>query len=154
MYGIFSYIYHKNQPNVGIYIYIFIYHTRILWVIEIDLFLKVSSVNTLNCVFFKQSIPFFKPRNWMIALISFVSIIPYQAMPTWRKTSIGCNHRRKFEKVEWASLGLWTLGIYMYFDVRDLFAVYMYMCMYVYIYIYIWFTTYFIVDLYLHTHTC
>ena len=35
MYGIFTYIYHKNQLNVGKYIQyinIYIYHTWILWV--------------------------------------------------------------------------------------------------------------------------
>ena len=30
MYGLFAYIYHKNQPNVGIYIYMY-HNTWILW---------------------------------------------------------------------------------------------------------------------------
>ena len=79
-----------------------------------------------------------KPRNWMIALISFVSILPYQAMPkTWRSTSIGYIHRR----------GESWVGILMYFS----FCV---NCVDTCVYIYIaniWFTTYF-VALSGHTH--
>ena len=33
MYGIFTYIYHTNQPTVGKYMKI--YHTRILWECEV-----------------------------------------------------------------------------------------------------------------------
>ena len=36
MYGIFTYIYHKNQPNVGKYNIPYIYHTWILWVPYFD----------------------------------------------------------------------------------------------------------------------
>ena len=36
MYGLFTYIYHKNQPNVGKY-YIYIYHTWMVWDMILDI---------------------------------------------------------------------------------------------------------------------
>ena len=45
MYGIFTYIYHKNQSNVGKY-----YHTWILW--------DMKQGNTMHCINFNHQHPF------------------------------------------------------------------------------------------------